>query len=423
MLYHKIASRIGGTGDDLPRARRVFRWIMEQIELVPPGSLAPPGLRHVPARPYDVLIRGMATEAEGVWAERGWLFMVLCRQLGLDVGLLTYTPPEAKEPIVWTCAALIDGKLYLFDARIGLEIPGPGGQGVATLDDALSDPAVLAQLDLPGQAPYGTTRVALLGSTSKIGVMLDSSPDYRSPRMALLQRSLAGKDRTLLYRAPADEHDRFIQALGTHAGKVGLWELPALVESMLFSDPRFVEATIHTLALFNPRVYPLVYARIKQLHGEIPAAIEEYVAFRISSTTLDTKKPMPEDKQEALKVYATYFLALCHLEQGNTRLAKDFFEQLLRLLPEPGPGRPAYHMLRWGAQTNLGRLCAAKGDDAHAIAYFTQANPTPQWIGNLISARALVWRDPTAPVPPPLPPAPVLTTAPPTYLAAPPPGK
>ena len=50
----------------------------------------------------------MATEAEGVWAERAWVFMAFCRQLGIDVGLLTYTPPGRKEPVVWTCAALIE---------------------------------------------------------------------------------------------------------------------------------------------------------------------------------------------------------------------------------------------------------------------------------------------------------------------------
>ena len=96
------------------------------------------------ARPYDVLIRGMATEAQGVWAERAWLFISLCRQLEIDAGLITYTrstsletpvpryglPVETeaalyglrrgpKPPIVWICAALVDDKAYLFDARLG----------------------------------------------------------------------------------------------------------------------------------------------------------------------------------------------------------------------------------------------------------------------------------------------------------------
>ena len=39
------------------------------------------GLPQAFARPYDVLLRGMATEAQGVWAERAWLFIALCRSI------------------------------------------------------------------------------------------------------------------------------------------------------------------------------------------------------------------------------------------------------------------------------------------------------------------------------------------------------
>src|SRR4029079_9917802 len=39
MMYYGIASRVGGTGDDLSRARRVFDWVVQQIQLVPAGGL------------------------------------------------------------------------------------------------------------------------------------------------------------------------------------------------------------------------------------------------------------------------------------------------------------------------------------------------------------------------------------------------
>jgi hypothetical protein len=316
----------------------------------------------------------------------------------------------AKEPIVWICAALIEGKLYLFDARTGLEISGPRGTGVATLDDALTDPSVLGRLDLPGLSSYETTRDALLASPSKIGILIDSSPEYCAPRMALLQGSLAGKHRTVLYRNPVDERDRFAQALGAHAGNVTFWELPALVEALLFNNARFVDATLRTLALFNSR-YPLVYARIKQLRGEFPEAIHAYVVLRFAENPA-----IPKEDQKALDAYATYYMGLCHLEQGQADLAKSKFEQTLKLLPEPGAGQPFYHMFRWGAQANLGRLCAAKGDRARAIAYLSQFEPTRQRHGNLVAAFDLLWRDPTAPVAPELPPAPM---PPPAFIAAP----
>ncbi len=423
MLYYGIANRVGGAGDDLTRVRRVFRWIIDQIQLVPAGSLGAPGLGQAQARPYDVLVRGMATESEGFWAERGWLFMVLCRQLGIDVGLLTYTPKDGPAPIVWTCTALIEGKLYLFDTRIGLEVPGPDASPstVATLDDALNDPSVLDRLDLPGQSPYGTTRAALLGSSSKIGVLLDSSPDYRSPRMALLQKNLAGRNRTILYRDPAEERNGFARALGDRVGKIGFWELPAQVETLLFTSAQFVQATQFALALFDPNRYPLVYARIKQLRGDIDDAINDYVDMRFAynPTLVDKRTPMPQEIQQAHDIYATYFLGMCHLEEGRPERARFFFEETLRLLPAPGRGQPYYNMFRWGAAANLGRICEAKGEVPLAIAYYTQVDPTPQRHGNLIRARALLWPDPIGTLPPDLPDAPV-PMAPPALIAAPP---
>ena len=75
-MYYGIANRVAGTGEDIDRVRRVFDWVVRQVQLVPPGTLGVGRLPQVFARPYDVLLRGMATEAEGYWAERAWLFMV-----------------------------------------------------------------------------------------------------------------------------------------------------------------------------------------------------------------------------------------------------------------------------------------------------------------------------------------------------------
>jgi hypothetical protein len=412
MLYHGIANRVCGPGDDLTRARRVFDWMVRQIQLVPAGSLGAPGLGQAYARPYDVLLRGMATESEGFWSERGWLFLSLCRQLGLDGGLVTYTPPNVKEPIIWCCAILVDEKVgetvvpraYLFDTRIGLPIPDAKGTGVATIDDVLADPAVLDRMDLPGQSPYGTTRVALANSPTKIGILLDSSLRYFSPRMRLLQRSLAGKDLTVLYRDPALQRDHWEKALGPHLGKVGLWELPMAVETLLFSNPQFVQSTQQSLFLFRSD-FPLLFARMKQLRGETSDAIQDYVSFRFAehSLLMDKKTRMPPEVQAALDVYATYYLGMCHLDQDDPKQAEFFFDKALKMLPLPGGGQPFFNMYRWGAQANLARLREAKGDVSKAIAYYSQNDPTAQRHGNLLRARDLVWRDPTAPRPDPLP--------------------
>jgi len=433
MMYYGIASRVGGTGDDLVRVRRVFDWIVRQIQLVPPGSLGSPQLPQVPARPYDVLLRGMATESEGYWAERSWLFMALCRQLGVDVGLVTYSRGNVVEPlaaragqgergggglstmarqpkpaIVWVCAALAGGQAYLFDARIGLPIPGPDGQGVATLNQALADPAILERMNLPGQSPYGTSRASLLASPSRIGILMDSSPGFLSPRMKLLQRELAGKNRTILYRDPSEQRDHFAQVLGDRCGEVKLWSIPLYVETELFRKAQFVQSSLQTLRLFSPE-FPLVVARIKHLRGDLSGAIQEYVSFRLAKNlplVIDKKKTIPKEIQDGLDIYATNYLALAQLERNSPGQAESMFLRLLELLPESGSNQHRYNMLRWGAQANLGRIYEAKGDLRRAIAYYGQLDPTMQYHGNLLRARELVWQDPMAAAPDPLPPAP-----------------
>ena len=161
-----------------------------------------------------------------------------------------------KPPIVWICAALIDDKAYLFDARLGLEIPGPEGTGVATLEDAMSDPAVLERMNLPGQSPYGTSRASLLGSPTKIGILLDSSPGYFSPKMKLLQSELTGEYRTILFRDPADQRDHFARCWADRCGEIKLWSLPFEVHTRLFSDGQFVDVDPAVAVPVQARVSP-----------------------------------------------------------------------------------------------------------------------------------------------------------------------
>ena len=407
MLYHGIAMRVAGHGDDLTRVRRVFDWMVRQVQLVPAGRLGAPGLGQAFARPYDVLLRGMATESQGFWSERGWLFISLCRQLGLDAGMLTYTPRGAEKPVVWCVAVLVDGKPYLFDQRIGLAVPDAKGDGVATLEEAVSSPVVLERLELPGQEPYGTTRASLVGSTSKVGVLIDSGLRYFSPRMRILQKSLAGKNTTVLFRDPAEQRGAWAKALGKRLGRVGLWELPMTVESLLFTNPQFVRSTQESLTLFRQE-FPLLYARMKQLRGETSEAVQDYVALRLRENAplvTDKNKTIPKDIQTGLDAYATYYLGTCHLERDDPDKAKFFFEQTLTRLPDPGRNQYFYYMFRWGAQANLARLFAAEGEIPKAVAYYSQKDETSQYHGNLLKARDLVFLDPLTP-PADLPPAP-----------------
>ena len=432
MLYNEIATRVAGERlpgevDDLPRVRRLFEWVVAQIQLVPPGSLSPPNMAHAPVRPYDALLRGMAVE-EGAWSERGWLFMSLCRQLGIDVGLISYTPRRAPaslsvvpvdsdaatQPVTWVCIALIGDKAYLFDQRLGIPVPDARGDGVATLEDALTNPEILDRLDLPGQFPYGTTRAALLASTDKVTILLDSSQGYFSPKMRLLQSRLTGRNRTILFRDPYEQGMHFARALGQRLGDVRIWSLPYNTQMALFTTGKSIDPTLYTLRSFDGSL-PLLYARMAQLKGDLPAAISQYVTMRLTTGALrrDKKTPITPAEQHEIDVYATYFIALCHLEQKNAGQAAFFFNQFLQKTPEPAPNQREFcHMFRWGAETNLGLIALRKGDIPSATRHLSAPNPTVQWQGNLWLARGLVWRDPSSPPGSPLPPAPLPAPAP-----------
>lgn len=407
LLLQQLARRVAGDGDDLTRVRRVFDWVIRQVQLVPAGSLAPPGLSQAAARPYDVLLRGMATE-QGEWAERSWLFIALCRQLGIDAGLIVYEPasgagdasakqddatPERRS-LAWIVTVIVEGKPYLFDCGLGMPIPGPDGKGVATLFQAMDDPSVLSQLDLPGR-PYSTHQDVL--SKAKITVMLDSTVGQMSPRMRQLQLNLAGRDRMMLFRDPAEEDAVFAKALGDRFGGTSLWKLPIEVNTLLFTDPNFVTATQHAIRFFDSAL-PLLPARMSQIRGELAAAIESYAGFGFAEVPVlnDGKTIIPKPLADVLDQYATYYLGLAKLDQNRPDKADDFFEQSLRILPEIDPKNFYVSMFRWGAETNLGLIRAELGDRAGAIRYLTAPQPTTQEHGNLLRARALIWENPFA---------------------------
>jgi hypothetical protein len=418
LMYAIIARRVSGQGDSLTRVRRVFDWLIRSIQLVPGGQLGSESSPQVPARPYDVLFRGMATEDQGIWAERAWLFIALCRQLNLDAGLVAYTFRGQEERVVWTCGVLIDGKIYLFDTRIGLEIPDAKGNGVATLEEATTDPSILDRLDLPGQSFYGTTQADLAVST--IDILIDSSPGYFAPRMKQLQNRLVGRTKMILYRDATSQRDAFAAAIGKRFGKVDLWKLPINVFESQFSSADYTRSLQQTLYLFD-RDLPMIKPRIDQLLGDFESSKTGYVRFRYPEHPIllkSSKKPIPSYIQEALDLTSTYFLGLCRLEENTAesrKNAKFLFRETLRLLPEPGKGRPYYYLFRSGARYNLARLLEEDGERAEAIQLYCQYDPTSQYHGNLLRARDLVWLDPTAEIGPPPPPPPAFkqSSAPP----------
>lgn len=169
----------------LQRAEAAFAFVVRQVRLREGSSQA--SVADVP--PQFVLRRGWGSSPE-----RAMLFLALLRQLGLkgcmiacpadavrleDLAVLSgisamgladlpwaallrssLAEPPRQDPTAWRYwlpGVVIERQIYLFDPRLGLPLPGPNGQGIATLEQARQQAHLLGQLTIDRTAPYDIT--------------------------------------------------------------------------------------------------------------------------------------------------------------------------------------------------------------------------------------------------------------------------
>ncbi len=170
--------------ESLAAARRLFDWTVRNIQIEDVGE------KEVRELVWQTLLFG-----RGHPLNRVWTFMLLARQQGMEVVLLAFPgQKEGDPPRPWIPAVYIDGELYLFDHMLGLPVPGPGGQGIATLRQAAEDPQVLRQLDVPGRFTYPVRSEQL----QEVIALFEASPHFLSRRMRLLEDQLAGPNHLVL---------------------------------------------------------------------------------------------------------------------------------------------------------------------------------------------------------------------------------
>lgn len=166
----------------LDQAAHAFAWVMRQVRLRPQkGEAAPPSF---------VLRRGWGTALE-----RALVFLALLEQLGdADatqpklLGFLLQTLDDAGGMRLWACGVVVgDGKeVYLFDPHLGLPLPGPKGEGIATLAQAREQPDVLSQLNVGEKLHYPVTAEQARQAQAQLVAPLSAL----SPRMRYLQEKL-----------------------------------------------------------------------------------------------------------------------------------------------------------------------------------------------------------------------------------------
>lgn len=200
-----------GAHGALAQCRRLFDWVVRNVQLEPDEESRP---GRPPFTAGEVLLLGRGT----VW-ERAWLFILLARQLGHEVVVLAL-PAEDGPPAPCAVALVDPAGLYVFEPRLGLEVPGPQGVGVATLAQLAADDALLRHLDLSGEERYPLTSDRL----KTVVPLLEASPPFVSRRMQLVQEKLAAHRHMIVAFSPSRLARRLARFDGLAPAQ--LWGLP-----------------------------------------------------------------------------------------------------------------------------------------------------------------------------------------------------
>ena len=389
--------------DPLQSAILLFDWTMRNIQLEnEPTSQDGGGPKAVLQHPWETLLFG-----RGLVRDRARTFILLARQQGLDAALLATVDPEdpdGRRLKRLGIGVLVDGKVYVFDPRLGVPIPGTDGvrlevKGLtiqpATLSQLAADDSLLRQMDVDAEHPYGLRSADF----QKVVVLMETSPVYLTKRMKLVESRLSGEDRLVLTTA-SDEQAAGFKAC-PQVVEVCHWEIPyqTILQGIELGQRRlgwqspqlllFFPAPNVTSPLWKGRMY-----HFKGIFSGEPNAIIFYQAARESRRKLDAERHRLNQEADAnvrrmksgairvlegTKMNAGYWLGLIHAQQGNNRSAIDYFRKRTIVAY---PGGPWTH----GALYNLARTFETEGRFPEAVELFRVDGDSPCHQGNLLRA-------------------------------------
>lgn len=368
--------------DPVAQAEGLFDWTVRNIQLDADDHSEP-------HRPWQVLMYG-----HGTAEQRAWVFALLCRQQGLDVVMLG-VPDQDGQVKFWLPALLADGELYLFDTRLGLPIPGPDGQGVATLKQVQADEALLRQLDLD-DAPYPVTAEQL----GQVNAFLVADPFGLSRRAAAFETQLVGDDQLALAANTGKLAERLQDVPGI--AEVRLWDVPFVTlrrQLRLGKSSRRREARVFEPFAWRPQLWK---ARVLHFQGRNQLVVdprsptlEETIDDHAEAVQLYTSRQVrPPDRliaalpqSERRRVYTTaksdasYWLGLLLYDDGKFASAESW-------LSHPRLAAGTDESWADGTRYNLGRTYEALDKLDEAIELY-ERDTSPQRHGNRLRARRL----------------------------------
>jgi hypothetical protein len=362
--------------EELTKVLKLFDWTVRNIQLAPlleyptipateQSDKVSPQLG-LPGPGYSRTNRDVLTLGVGDWWQRARIFVLLARQQGIDVVLLGLPAEFGERNQPWLTAAIIDKELYLFDLNKGLPVLNADKTEIVTLRQ-LKENINFAQTQLPvahQQQPQETLD-GLVG-------LIEADVVAVSHRMAILEKYLTGERQMVLTVAPSIISLRLRTEHQINRSKIwlpiyeGYLFEAALHEKIIAQDSTAMEFVSSTRnhSLFR-EVPQLQEGRFKLLRGDFDndessadAQGESGAKALMMASRIPTKiiEELPENegvqqslglvkpdntpallwrqvllnKQKVLvraKNYASFYIAMIHMEQGHYQDAIVWFEQ------------------------------------------------------------------------------------------------
>lgn len=445
--------------EKLRTATRLFDWTVRNIALQPTDVSVPPpdGLQF----PFGMSFMGPGYRQSdyqtimlgiGDGLQRAGVFTQLCRQAGVPAAVLGTIDPKTGSVKPFCVGVLAGEDIYLFEPTLGIFVPGPGQEGIATLAQARSDVLVLRRLGIAGFDQF--TYPLAKEDVQQCVALLNLLPETISPRMQGVQSGLTGDRRMNVYVDAASMAKQFDSITGISSVK--LWDVPVLAEvyrsvceayaerdplfaffyrsrwSMLETEFAVRKADYEILAEYDPdteygmdvgysdrvavdKIRPLLQARWRHLLGRFGDEEEDnfqgarsiYLAhrkpeFEIEDLSIDVDLQKRYGIRRELGVDTEiYNRQVSHIQQ-MMQLGKRTATYWLSLLQaddgrlETAEGWIAKRVLdedqgsEWvpAARYNLARLAEQLGETERALDLY-KVEGTPQEHGNRIRARLL----------------------------------
>jgi hypothetical protein len=182
----------------MEQAKAAFGWVMRQVQLREPERPEP----MLP--PQFVLRRGWGTSQE-----RSVIFLELLQQMEIQGCMTAIAGDEPTGHYVyWMPGALINKEIYLFDTRLGLPLPGPDGQEIATLRQIRAQRNPFQALAIDDQHHYDVTAELV----KRAEIHLICSLSEAAPRMKYLESVLSQPKKITLAVDPGKLVEEFQQA-------------------------------------------------------------------------------------------------------------------------------------------------------------------------------------------------------------------